>query len=60
MNHVSNWVMGTLTAVMAVGGLFVAANAGGGVAYQGGLLFFVFGTLLVFHLIRVSCDQAGD
>lgn len=60
MNHVSNWVMGALTAAMAVGGLFVASNAGEGVAYQGGLLFFVFAILLVFHLIRVSYDHASD
>jgi uncharacterized membrane protein YtjA (UPF0391 family) len=60
MNFVSNWVMGVITAVMGLSGLFVAANAGHGIAYQGGLLFFVFAMLFVFHLIRVSYDHASD
>lgn len=57
MNNVSNWVMGAVTAVLAVGGLFVAATAGQGVAYYGGLLFFVFATLMVFMFIKVSIDH---
>ncbi|MBT5459321.1 MAG: hypothetical protein HOK82_22205, partial [Rhodospirillaceae bacterium] len=48
MNHVGNWVMGGVTALLAVGGLFVAATAAEGVPYYGGLLFFVFAVLLVF------------
>ena len=51
MKQVGNWIMGAATAIMAVGGLFVAANAGHGVSYYGGLLFFVFAVLFVFHLI---------
>ena len=38
MNHVGNWVMGGVTALLAVGGLFVAATAAEGVPYYGGLL----------------------
>ncbi len=57
MNHVSNWVMGGITALLAVGGLFVAATAGQGIAYYGGLLFFVFATLLVFMFIKVSTEH---
>tara|TARA_Y100000588_G_scaffold90211_2_gene97005 strand:+ start:667 stop:846 length:180 start_codon:yes stop_codon:yes gene_type:complete len=57
MKQLGNWIMGAVTAIMAVGGLFVAANAGYGVAYYGGLLFFLFAVLFVFHLIRVSSDQ---
>jgi len=59
MNHLSNWVMGALTCIMAVAGLFVASNAATGVAYYGGLAFFVFALGFVFLLIRVSYDQNG-
>jgi hypothetical protein len=48
--------MGAVMAVMAVAGLFVAANAGHGVAYYGGLLFFLFALAFVFLLIKVSYD----
>lgn len=58
MNHLSNWIMGAVTCAMSVGGLFVAANAGHGVPYYGGLLFFVFALGFVFMLIKVSFDQA--
>jgi hypothetical protein len=57
MNNVGNWIMGGVTALLAVGGLFVAATAGQGVAYFGGLLFFVFAVLLVFLFIRISYDH---
>ena len=57
MNNVSNWVMGAVTALLAVGGLFVASTAGEGVAYYGGLLFFVFAVLMVFMFIKISTDH---
>jgi len=57
MKQLGNWIMGAVTAIMAVGGLFVAANAGHGVAYYGGLFFFLFAVLFVFHLIRVTSDK---
>ena len=57
MNNVGNWVMGAASAIMAVGGLFVAATAGSGVAYYGGLGFFVFAVLLTFMFIKVSTDH---
>ncbi|MGB0575045.1 MAG: hypothetical protein ACPGPC_02650 [Alphaproteobacteria bacterium] len=57
MKQLGNWIMGAVTAVMAVGGLFVAANSGHGVPYYGGLLFFAFAIFFVFHLIRVSFDH---
>ena len=60
MNHIGNWIMGAVTSIFAVGGLFVASNSGGeAVPYYGGLTFFVFGTLLVFYFIKVTFDQAG-
>ena len=57
MNHLGNWILGAVTAIMAVGGLFVAARAGDGVPYYGGLLFFLFAVGYVFYLIRVTFDQ---
>ena len=41
MNNVGNWVLGGSSAVLGVGGLFVAAQAGPGtVGYYGGLAMF--------------------
>lgn len=57
MNHVGNWIMGGVTALLAIGGLFVASTAAQGVAYYGGLLFFVFAVLVVFMFIKVSTDH---
>lgn len=54
-----NWVLGSVTSVMALGGLFVASHVGYGVAYYGGLLYFAFAVLFVFLLIKVSFDEAG-
>ncbi len=56
MSNVGSWVMGAVTAVMAVAGLFVAARAGAGVAYYGGLVFFVFANGFIFYLIKASFD----
>ena len=49
-----------MTGVMSVGGLFVASNAGFGVAYYGGLLFFVFAVLFVMFLVKESLDHPGE
>ena len=45
---------------MGVGGLFVASRAGFGVAYYGGLLFFVFAALFVLLLIKVGYDEVKE
>ena len=49
-----------MTGVMSVGGLFVASNAGFGVAYYGGLLFFVFAVLFVMYLVKEGHDAAEE
>jgi len=59
MGNLGNWILGAVTAIMAVGGLFVAARAGAGVPYYGGLLFFLFATGFIFYLIKVTCDEQG-
>ena len=57
MANFSNWVLGFCASVMGVGGLFVAARAGYGVGYYGGLAIFVFAVLFVFFLIRTTMDH---
>ena len=57
MNHVGNWIMGAVSAIMAIGGLFVSAISGSGVAYYGGLAFFVFAVLLTFLFIKISTEH---
>jgi len=54
MNNVGNWVMGAASAIMAVGGLFVASVATSDISYYGGLGFFVFAVLLTYLFIKVS------
>ena len=49
-----------MTAAMSVGGLFVASNAGHGVAYYGGLLFFMFAVLFVMMLVKVGYDEVSE
>lgn len=57
MNHVGTWILGVVTSLMAVGGLFVAARAGHGLAYYGGLIFSAFAVLFILLLIKTSFDQ---
>jgi uncharacterized membrane protein len=55
-----NWVLGSVTAVMGVCGLYVSSHTGFGVAYYGGLLFFLFAVLFIFHLIKIGYDEARE
>lgn len=57
MDNFSNWVLGFSAAVMGLGGLFVAARAGEGLGYYGGLAMFVFAIGFVFFLIRTTMDH---
>ncbi|MHA1108196.1 MAG: hypothetical protein ACTSQV_03670 [Alphaproteobacteria bacterium] len=57
MNHVGHWILGSMTALMAVGGLFVAARAGHGLPYYGGLIFSAFAVLFILLLIKTSFDR---
>ena len=58
MQNMSNWVLGFFSVVMGIGGLFVAARAGYGLGYYGGLAMFAFSVLFVFFLIRTALDHA--
>lgn len=60
MNHLGNWIMGAVTLAFAIGGLFIAARAGEGLGYYGGLGFFLFGIFFVYLLVKVSFDKAEE
>jgi cytochrome c oxidase subunit 2 len=55
-----NWVLGGLSAILGLVGLFVAAHSGvrGPVGYYGGVGFFVISVLIVFYLIKLTFDEA--
>lgn len=57
MENFSNWILGFVSIVMGIGGLFVAARAGEGLGYYGGLAMFAFAVAFVFILIRTSLDH---
>lgn len=57
MSHVGNWILVAATAAMAVGGIFVAARAGHGIAYYGGLVFSAFAVLFILLLIKTGFEQ---
>ena len=60
MQGTAQWIWCGLVGVMAVIGLFVAANAGAEspVGYWGGLGFFAFGVLFVLWQIKLGYDHA--
>jgi hypothetical protein len=45
-------------AIMGLVALFIAAHAGHGVAYYGGLAFFIFAVLFIFLMIKRGYDKA--
>ena len=57
MNSVSDLILGGVTAVLGVIGLFVAARAHDEVGYYGGLLFFIFAVGLIFFQIKRGFDR---
>jgi hypothetical protein len=57
MNGISEWVLGGVTAVLGVVGLFVAARAHDEVGYYGGLIFFLFAVGLILAQIKRAFDR---
>ena len=53
-----NYVHSGAIALMGLVGLFVAARAGHGLTYYGGLTFFGFAVLFVFLMIKHGFDKA--
>jgi hypothetical protein len=58
MGGADKWIWCGLIGVMALAGLFVAANGGpeNPVAYYGGLGFFVFCLLFIFYQMKLAFD----
>ena len=52
------FIFAGVTSLMGLVGLFVAARAGHGAPYYGGLTFFVFAMLFVFLLIKHAYDKS--
>jgi cytochrome c oxidase subunit 2 len=55
-----NWVLGGLTAILGLVGLFVAARSGvyRPVGHYGGLVSFAISVLIVFYLEKLAFDEA--
>ncbi len=55
-----SWVLGGVTVILGLAGLFVAAGSGvrDPVGYYGGLGFFVISVLIVFYLVKLTFDEA--
>ena len=54
----ANWILGGLTAIFGVVGLYVASNSHEPVGYYGGLAFFAFAVGVIFHRIKRAWDEA--
>ena len=52
------YIFAGVTSLMGLVGLFVAARAGHGAPYYGGLTFFVFAVLFVFLMIKHAYDKS--
>lgn len=57
MQNAGNWVLGGVTAIMGVAGLFIASRAGHGLGYVGGLAMFVFCVLFITLILRTGFDH---
>ena len=57
MNAISTWIMGGVTAALAVVGRYVASHADDEAAYYGGLIFFMFAVALVLLQIKRASDR---
>ena len=55
-----NWVLGGITAVLGMAGLFVSSRSGvhAPVGYYGGLVFFAVSLVIVFYLVKLALDEA--
>jgi hypothetical protein len=53
-----SFVWSGAVAIMGLVALFIAAHAGHGIAYYGGLTFFAFAVLFIFLMIKRGYDQA--
>jgi hypothetical protein len=57
MNGINDWILGSVTAVLSLVGLFVASRAEEEVAYYGGLVFFAFAVGLILFQVKRAWDR---
>ena len=50
--NVGPWILGALLALLSLVGLFMASGAEDDLFYGVGLVFFLFGVLFIFGLIK--------
>lgn len=55
--NLGRWVIGLVTAISALGALFIASGAEEHVMYYTALLFFIAAVLFIFGLIKHSFDE---
>ena len=54
MSDLGNWILGAAMGVISLFGLIMASQAQDDGFYYTGLLFFIFGVLFIFALIKRS------
>jgi len=54
MSDLGNWILGAIMGVLSLLGLIMASQARDDAFYFTGLLFFLFGVLFIFALIKRS------
>jgi hypothetical protein len=54
----SNWIVGIVSGLFGLLGLFLAANAVDDGIYVFGFALFGFGLLMDFWLVKLACDTA--
>jgi hypothetical protein len=57
VNKVENWIIGVASAILGTAALFVAARAGEGVGYYGGIVGFLFCAIFVLYLTKTSFEH---
>ena len=57
MNGISDWILGGVTSVLAVVGLYVSSHAHDEVGYFGGLVFFIFAVGLILVQVKRAFDR---
>ena len=60
MSREGRWIMGAVTVILGLLGLFLAAHAHDPGLYYAGLALSVCATLFVFFMIKRAYDQAGN
>ena len=57
MSELGSWILGAVMGVLSLLGLIMASQAQDNAFYYTGLLFFIFGVLFIFALIKRSTGE---